>query len=85
VVLATALSVLVFLLLSPASFLELSWPLVARLVWFLAFAGLAAWFGAARRTPQGGSSRHDASWSGAWRLLPRSCAAARNTYSPLSD
>jgi len=53
VVLATALSVLVFLLLSPASFLELSWPLVARLVWFLAFAGLAAWFGAARRTAAG--------------------------------
>jgi len=50
VVLTTALSVLVFLAFSPASFLELSWPLAVRLVWFLAFAGLAAWFGAARRT-----------------------------------
>jgi len=53
VVLTTALSVLVFLLLSPASFLELGWPLALRLVWFLAFAGLAAWFGTARRTAEG--------------------------------
>ena len=52
VVLTTALSVLVYLLLSPASFLELTWPLAGRLVWFLAFAGLAAWFGAARRTAE---------------------------------
>jgi len=52
VVPATALSVLVFLLLSPASFLELSWRLAVRLVWFLAFAGLAAWFGAARRSAE---------------------------------
>ena len=51
VVLTTALSVLVFLLLSPVSFL--SWPLAVRLVWFLAFTGLAAWFGAARRTAEG--------------------------------
>jgi len=48
VVLSTALSVFAYLLLSPASFLELSWPLAVRLVWFLAFAGLAAWFSAAR-------------------------------------
>jgi signal transduction histidine kinase len=50
VVLTTVLSVLVYLLLFPAPFLELNGALAARLVWFLAFACLAAWFGAARRT-----------------------------------
>jgi PAS domain S-box-containing protein len=76
VVLATALSVLVFLLLSPASFLELSWPLVARLVWFLAFAGLAAWFGAARRTAAEGLERARAELEG--RVLARTTELRRS-------
>ena len=52
VVLTTALSVVAFLLLSPASLLELRGPLAVRLLWFVAFAGLAAWFGAARRSAE---------------------------------
>jgi PAS domain S-box-containing protein len=49
VILTAILSVVVYLFLFPTHLIELSVEFAARMIWFLAFAWLAAWFGAGRR------------------------------------
>jgi two-component system sensor histidine kinase UhpB len=46
---ATVLSIVVYVAFAPDQFVELSWTFALRMVWFMGFACLAAWFSAARR------------------------------------
>jgi PAS domain S-box-containing protein len=49
VIVTAILSIVAYLVLFPDHALEPSWPFAARMVWFLAFAWMAASFGAGRR------------------------------------